>query len=109
MKISEGLLVLAVPLMVQAAIADDLTINSAIGGGIGGALGGAVGAQVGGRDGAIIGSGVGAAVGTAIATNDHKAAEPKPPETRFDVNYSAGQKHPHGRHCPPGQGKKGRC
>jgi hypothetical protein len=32
--------------------------------------------------------------------------EHAPVEVQVDVSASG---HPHGRHCPPGQAKKGRC
>lgn len=98
------------------AAGDNLTRDAAIGGGIGGALGGAVGAEVGGRKGAIIGSGVGAAVGTAVATEGHDdhhdhhhdgGVVPDSLEIHAHAGHPVG--HDRGRHCPPGQAKKGRC
>ena len=82
MKILRVLLMASLPVMIQPAMSDDPSIESAMGGGIGGAAGGAVGAEVGGRNGVIIGSGVGAAVGTAIATNDHKTEQHKPTQAK---------------------------
>ncbi len=86
------------------------TKDAAIGGAVGGAVGAVVGAEIGDRNGAIIGSAVGAAVGTAIATNeqapsDHPALESIPV---VELSVQA-EGHPKGRHCPPGQAKKGRC
>ena len=102
----------AIMLMVLAEVswADDQKTKAAVGGGVGGAVGAIVGEELGDREGAIIGSAVGAAIGTAIATNDSEAIrEPSEPSAiKVEVDVSA-NKHPHGRHCPPGQAKKGRC
>jgi hypothetical protein len=57
--------------------------------------------------GALIGAGVGAAVGAAIATEGNSSRhEADRDETVSVVVVDLG--HP-GRHCPPGQAKKGRC
>ena len=94
--------------MTMNAIADDSTLDAAIGGGIGGATGAAIGNEVGGRDGAIIGGAVGAAVGVAVTT-DEKDNQPLPPPS-VEIEYvSPGSGHPKQYHCPPGQRKKGRC
>lgn len=93
-------------------MAEDLTLDAAVGGAVGGAIGGAVGAELGGREGAIVGAGVGAAAGTAINTRDHAEPDRGP---RYDDShrvyvYPASHSHPHGNtFCPPGQAKKGRC
>ena len=84
------------------------TKDAAIGGAVGGAVGAIVGAEIGDRNGAIIGSALGAAVGTAIAT--HEQAPSAHPESIPVVELSVqAEGHPKGRHCPPGQAKKGRC
>ena len=82
--------------------------DAAIGGAVGGAVGSVGGAELGDRNGAIIGSAVGAAVGTAIATSE-PADQPVPesiPVVELSIQAAG---HPKGRHCPPGQAKKGRC
>jgi hypothetical protein len=86
---------------------DEVTVDAAIGGGIGGAAGGAIGAEIGGRKGAIVGSAAGAAIGAAIATDGPDQAHPKHHYARHGYYPKGG--HPHYRHCPPGQAKKGRC
>jgi len=90
--------------------AGDQKVEAAAGGAVGGAVGAVVGEELGDRKGAIVGAAIGAAVGTAVATDDGKAdavhVHHAPVEVQVDV--SAGG-HPHGRHCPPGQAKKGRC
>ena len=87
--------------------------KAAIGGGVGGALGGVIGAELGDRKGAIVGAAVGAALGATIATADGKAGESTElkvqPKVVVVVESDHHQKHPKGRHCPPGQAKKGRC
>ena len=89
------------------AFADDKA-KAAIGGGVGGAIGAVIGEELGDREGAIIGAGVGAAVGAAIATDGSDAD--KQPEKDAPVIVVQGHEPPaHGRHCPPGQAKKGRC
>lgn len=90
------------------SIAENSTLDAAIGGGIGGAAGAAIGNEVGGRDGAIAGSALGAAVGTAINTDGqipNTSLHNKP--SYEDEEPRRG--HPHYRFCPPGQAKKGRC
>ena len=89
------------------AFADD-KVEAAVGGGVGGAVGAVIGEELGDREGAIIGAGVGAAVGVAIATDDQE--EPaESAENQVIVVVHDETSHPHGRHCPPGQAKKGRC
>ena len=95
-------LILAAPL----ATAGDDTVDAAIGGAIGGGVGAAIGQEVGGRDGAIIGGAIGGATGAAIATDDKDDREVKGPVVVQPVVVPPS--HP-GRHCPPGQAKKGRC
>ena len=101
-----------------AALAENLTLDAAIGGAVGGAVGGAIGAEVGGRDGAIVGAGLGAATGAAINTRDSDSdgGEHYPDGDQHDGHHehhdysNDGPAHPHGnRFCPPGQAKKGRC
>ncbi len=81
------------------------TKDAAIGGAVGGAVGAAVGAEIGDRQGAIIGSALGAALGTAIATEE-EALSNQIPVVELSIQAEG---HPKGRHCPPGQAKKGRC
>ena len=89
-------------------LADDVdTKDAAIGGGVGGAVGGAIGAEIGDRKGAIVGAAIGAAVGTAIATDENHSAKTSVEVVVTDTAAPGG--HPKGRHCPPGQAKKGRC
>ncbi|TDJ40458.1 MAG: hypothetical protein E2O54_07995 [Gammaproteobacteria bacterium] len=118
MKLQSLLFTIGLLLGLPAAASDNQTLDAAIGGGVGGALGGAVGAEVGGREGAIIGAGVGAAVGAAIATDDpSEAAEDHDHGGMLDgveIHAQVGDAghpvgHDRGRHCPPGQAKKGRC
>ncbi|NIP13969.1 MAG: hypothetical protein GWM88_04215 [Pseudomonadales bacterium] len=116
MRRAIGFLILSTMTTVPAWAGDKL--EAAIGGGAGGAVGAVVGDELGDRKGAIIGSAVGAAIGTAIATDgndeshghdhDHQQAHSAPAGTVHVEVGSAGG-HPAGRHCPPGQAKKGRC
>lgn len=95
-------LIVGIALLLSGPVsANDLVLDSAIGGAVGGALGGAVGAVLGGRNGAIIGAGVGAATGVAISTDDHKKSDYRKGAHRHH--------HGSGKFCPPGQAKKGRC
>ena len=97
--------------------AEKITKEAAIGGGVGGALGGAIGAELGDRKGAIIGAAVGAAIGATIATEGgtadaktgHTANLKLHPEIVVVIPHGEADQHPKGRHCPPGQAKKGRC
>ena len=95
------------------SLADEQKTKAIIGGGVGGAIGAAVGDELGDRNGAIIGSAVGAAIGTAVATSDakpHNDGQHSPVHVEVDVAAAQAQSnHPKGRHCPPGQAKKGRC
>jgi hypothetical protein len=93
-----------------SSYADD-KVEAAVGGGIGGAVGAVVGDELGDRKGAIIGAGVGAAVGTAIATSgeDGKARSAVPADNQVTVVVRDDGPPAHGKHCPPGQAKKGRC
>ena len=103
--ISIGVFILAA----TTAQADD-KVKAATGGGVGGAVGAAIGEELGDREGAIIGAGIGAAVGAAIATDENNS---KSVNTRSDTTSVIVVEHDsppaHGRHCPPGQAKKGRC
>ncbi len=86
------------------ALADNDKVEAAIGGGVGGAVGAVVGEELGDREGAIIGAAAGAAIGAALATDDDEVTELREPiVTVVEID------HPHPRHCPPGQAKKGRC
>lgn len=90
-------------------VADD-KVEAAVGGGVGGAVGAVIGEELGDREGAIIGAGVGAAVGVAIATEEKDEEErSESANNQVVVVAQDGTSHPHGRHCPPGQAKKGRC
>ncbi len=100
--------------------AEKITKEAAIGGGVGGALGGAIGAELGDRKGAIIGAAVGAAIGATIATEGGTIATEGGttgdtaklklhPEIVVVIPHVDADHHPKGRHCPPGQAKKGRC
>ncbi len=95
----------------SSVLADDskeTTKKAAIGGGVGGAVGGAIGAELGDRKGAIIGAAVGAAIGATIATEGEKADTKVHTEVVVIPHVEANH-HPKGKHCPPGQAKKGRC
>lgn len=93
-----------------AAWGGDDRADAAVGGAVGGAVGAVVGQEIGERKGAIIGSAVGAAVGTAIATDDGNGDHPNSAEgVHVEVGVGTAAAGPPGRHCPPGQAKKGRC
>jgi outer membrane lipoprotein SlyB len=101
-------ILLSFTLTSASAIADNSTLDAAIGGGIGGAAGAAIGNEIGGRDGAIIGGALGGAVGVAVNTDEkpqHSSSHRK--------TYHRSDHHQHEHHsshfCPPGQDKKGRC
>ena len=99
--------VLSFALTSTPVMADNSTLDAAIGGGIGGAAGAAIGNEIGGRDGAIVGGALGGAVGAAVNTdknNDHSSLS-KRSSYRDEPRYA----HPSSRFCPPGQAKKGRC
>ena len=96
----------------SSILADDsdskkITKEAAIGGGVGGALGGAIGAELGDRKGAIIGAAVGAAIGATVATEGVANTDAK--TEVVVIPHVEADHHPKGRHCPPGQAKKGRC
>jgi hypothetical protein len=124
MKRTLTTLLLSLSLTAAPAFADDYSGRAAVGGAVGGALGAYLGAEVDGRTGAIVGGGLGAAAGTAIATDGYR--EPRRYRTypyyrhdgdryyrdryRYDYRPRLHNRHPHhGRFCPPGQAKKGRC
>ena len=94
-------------LLVSSAVHSGDKVEAAIGGGVGGAVGAVIGDELGDRQGAIIGAGVGAAVGAAIATDGNTPGYEKDRDGTVSV-VVVDQGHP-GRHCPPGQAKKGRC
>jgi hypothetical protein len=101
-------LAIGLVLATSITLADNSTLDAAIGGGLGGAAGAAIGNELGGRDGAIIGGAIGGGVGAAVTTADdhHK----KSPERHEAVKYRHyPEKQPSYRFCPPGQAKKGRC
>ncbi len=96
-------------LLVTAQAWADEKVKIAVGAGVGAAVGAVVGDEVGDRKGAIIGSAIGAAVGTAIVTQDghHHLSDVEVVPVEVEIVVHEG--HPKGRHCPPGQAKKGRC
>ena len=93
-------------LLAQTSIADE-KVEAAIGGGVGGAVGAVIGQELGDREGAIVGAGVGAAVGAAIATDGNGNERHERSEGIVAVQVKTPSAH--GKHCPPGQAKKGRC
>lgn len=99
-------LMTALMLCAPIAMAGDDTVDAAVGGAIGGGVGAAIGQEVGGRDGAIIGGAIGGAAGAAIATDGPGAPESHVPVVVKPIVVPSA---PPGRHCPPGQAKKGRC
>ncbi len=113
MNLRLPILLATLVLPVSATLAGDLHRDAAIGGAIGGALGGVAGAELGGRQGAILGAGVGAALGSGIGTRDVLDYRDDGVQERH--RYRERNYHPakhgrsHGRFCPPGQAKKGRC
>lgn len=94
-------------LLLSSAVQAGDKVEAAIGGGVGGAVGAVIGEELGDRQGAIIGAGVGAAVGAAIATDDDSPRHEADRDGAVSV-VAVDRGHP-GRHCPPGQAKKGRC
>lgn len=86
-----------------AALAENASVDAALGGGVGGGLGAFIDNELAGRDGAIVGGALGAAVGTAVVIEDERQYRYAPPDDR---RYSEG---PPGRFCPPGHAKKGWC
>ena len=101
--------ILGALLFVQPVLADE-KVEAAIGGGVGGAVGAVIGEELGDREGAIIGAGVGAAVGAAIATDgEDDAQHSEAGDHQIIVAVQEESPPAHGRHCPPGQAKKGRC
>ena len=112
-KLLQATVLTLLTLAASTSLAGDVdTIDAAIGGGVGGAVGGAVGAEIGDRKGAIVGAAVGAALGAAVATDDGNATHEhhKDPAVHVVVtDHVTAAGHPKGRHCPPGQAKKGRC
>ena len=100
----KSLAIVVLMLIAQSSLADDDKVKAAVGGGVGGAVGAVIGEELGDREGAIVGAGVGAAVGAAIATDEDKDGH-----AHGKIVVHAEPAHPHGRHCPPGQHKKGRC
>lgn len=103
-------LLAALILPATAAFGGELHRDAAIGGAIGGALGGVVGAEVGGREGAIVGSGIGAAVGTGVTTRNSRDDRYYRDDGHHErYRYRERHGHSHGRFCPPGLAKQGRC
>lgn len=97
MRVLTKTLVLGALLVAAPAIADDDTLEAAIGGGLGGAAGAAIGNEIGGDEGAIIGGALGAAGGAYLATEED-GYDDDDRDDRFNEDF-----------CPPGQAKKGRC
>jgi uncharacterized protein YcfJ len=96
--------VLLCALTSASAIADNSTLDAAIGGAIGVAAGAAIGNEICGRDGAIVGGALGGAVGAAVNTdenNDHSRSS-KRSSYRSEPRYV----YPASSFCPPGQAKK---
>ena len=95
-------------LLSTIVVADNQSLDAAIGGAVGGGLGAYIGNEVGGRDGAIIGGALGGATGAAITTDEHHH---RPAESMHYVYPSKPHYHepPRRGFCPPGQAKKGRC
>lgn len=94
-------------LSISVCCSADETVEAAVGGGIGGAAGAAIGEKLGDRDGAIIGAAIGGALGAAIATDEDGAKQAR---NTVEVRPILVPVEPRpGRHCPPGQAKKGRC
>jgi hypothetical protein len=96
----------------SSAMADNQSLDAALGGALGGGLGALVGNEIGGRSGAIVGGGLGAAAGAAVTTREER--RDPPPRVYRDRGYWApdyydGPPGSPGRFCPPGQAKKGRC
>lgn len=100
-------IVLSFTLTSASVMADNSTLDAAIGGGIGGAAGAAIGNEISGRDGAIVGGALGGAVGAAVNTDekDVHSGSSKRSSYRNEPRYM----YPASRFCPPGQAKKGRC
>jgi hypothetical protein len=96
------------------AMADDQSLDAAVGGAVGGGLGAFIGNELGGRPGAITGGALGAAAGAAVTTDDYRRyGHPGPAYyggyPPYGPGYRYGPPGPPGRFCPPGQAKKGRC
>ena len=89
-----------------SASADD-KVKTAIGGGVGGAVGAVIGEELGDKEGAIVGAGVGAAIGAALATDEDSGRRNEARRETVVVHVDGPPAH--GKHCPPGQAKKGRC
>ena len=105
--LQQSILLTAMLLLAVQAWGGD-KVDAALGGAIGGGAGAAIGEELGGRDGAIVGGAIGGAVGAAIATDEDRADRSRPTTVVRPV-LVPGSQHPAGRHCPPGQAKKGRC
>jgi outer membrane lipoprotein SlyB len=101
--------VVATCILVTAQAWADDKVKIAVGAGVGAAVGAVIGDELGDRNGAIVGSALGAAVGTAIVTQDghDHTGDVKMVPVKVEIVVQDG--HPKGRHCPPGQAKKGRC
>jgi len=93
------------------AMADNDSLDAAVGSAVGGGLGAFVGNEMAGRNGAIVGGALGAATGAAVATqNDRRPPPDYPPRYySYPAPYHPYPPGPPGHFCPPGQAKKGRC
>ena len=96
-------------LLGASAVADDDRVKTAVAAGAGAAVGSVIGDELGDRKGAIIGSAVGAAVGAAVVTDGDDDHHHRSRDGVVVVAPVVSNGHPHVRHCPPGQAKKGRC
>ena len=88
-------------------LADNSTLDAAIGGGLGGAAGAAIGQEIAGREGAMIGAALGGAAGAAASTNDE--LQHSGPQRKTGYRSLPPPERSNGYFCPPGQAKKGRC
>jgi hypothetical protein len=94
------------------AMADNDSLDAAVGSAVGGGLGALLGNEAAGRNGAIVGGALGAATGAAVATqNDRRPRYDYPPRYySYPPTYRSFPPGPPGPYfCPPGQAKKGRC
>ena len=109
MNIKSIVAALLVLMVSSPAMADDDRVKTAVAAGAGAAVGSVIGDELGDRKGAIIGSAVGAAVGAAVVTDGDDDHHHRSGDGVVVVAPVVSTGHPHVRHCPPGQAKKGRC
>ena len=93
------------------AMADNDSLDAAVGSAVGGGLGALLGNEAAGRNGAIVGGALGAATGAAVATqNDRRPRYDYPPRYySYPAPYRPYPPGPPRHFCPPGQAKKGNC